>query len=557
MGDKRFSEVVDWNKHIQPYRLVQFVAGVGAGKNHWVENDLMKKMRVLLITSRKAKVKETSHKLGIASKLDLNAFEKRDLGTFLGDEKNKYQNCVCNNSHIEKYWKYQFNLEDEKTHLWKYFDIIVVDEAHSLATDATFSDAPFHLYSFLNYVFKQKSIKLIFMTATHKPILDIVHTENKADRKLWDLRKECVNILPNKIHIDIQENILKEIMELYQNKRNKVIYFVNSIPSMKAIITNLVENGIPENKITVSYSKSNKNVDLPEKIKKSKTTTEKHLREHEDLPKNKFILISTSKNKEGINIDNKEVNWYMYVESHYNDECNQMWGRVRSGVQKFMIDFSAQPHSKIFCDDEPSYIMSEVGIKCATKTLECWYAKQKGTISTDENAHKNEEYYRLKKCIEDIEKRFDFLRYDVIKREFIMYKEKVIGCQNHAKAVSNFKVFVKMRLGKTNVMVHAPFELPCVVYPSILKLYEQPQKLNHCEIKKKLKELFNLKGWLNKAVMTKKDVELLRDFIYKLGITQKNGKPYSQINPAIEKYGFKYEKGHHKGALGKIIELKK
>lgn len=31
---KRFSEVVDWNTHIEPYRIIQFVAGVGSGKNY-------------------------------------------------------------------------------------------------------------------------------------------------------------------------------------------------------------------------------------------------------------------------------------------------------------------------------------------------------------------------------------------------------------------------------------------------------------------------------------------------------------------------------------------
>lgn len=46
---KRFSEVVNWDTHIAPYRVIQFVAGVGSGKNYWVENDLMNKMKVLLI----------------------------------------------------------------------------------------------------------------------------------------------------------------------------------------------------------------------------------------------------------------------------------------------------------------------------------------------------------------------------------------------------------------------------------------------------------------------------------------------------------------------------
>jgi hypothetical protein len=33
MPEKRqFSEVVDWNTHIEPYRIIQFVAGVGSEK---------------------------------------------------------------------------------------------------------------------------------------------------------------------------------------------------------------------------------------------------------------------------------------------------------------------------------------------------------------------------------------------------------------------------------------------------------------------------------------------------------------------------------------------
>ena len=32
---------------------------------------------------------------------------------------------------------------------------------------------------------------------------------------------------------------------------------------------------------------------------------------------------------------------------------------------------------------------------------------------------------------------------------------------------------------------------------------------------------------------------------------------YLNLNTALNPYGYSYEKGHHKGALGKIIELKK
>ena len=553
----RFTDVVDWEKHIEPYRLIQFVAGVGAGKNYWVENTLMNDMKVLLITSRKAKVKETGDRKNISTKLDLNELENRNLGMLFEDEEKKYNNCVCNNSHIETYWKYHYKPDDETTHLWNYFDIIVVDEAHSMATDATFSDAPFHLYSFLNHVFKQKTIKLIFMTATPKPILDIVHTENLKARKKWDLTNDCVNILPDKVHIDTQENILKEIVELYKNKKNKVIYYVNSIPSMNRIIEQLKEKGIPQEKITVGYSKSNKKVDLPEELKNSKKTTENYLRKHEDLPEDKFILITTSRNKEGINIKNDDVNWYMYTESHYNDECIQMWGRARSGLQKFTIDNSAQQHPPVFCDGEPSHIMSMKGVKCARKTLETWYEKQKSINPKYTGTYTDAEYYMLKDCIKEIEKRFDFLRYDVIKKDFIMYSEKEKGCRNHAKAVSSFETFVEMKLGKTSNTASAPFDLPCVVSPDALKHKEKPQPINYHKISKELKNAFQIRGWIDKASMTSEDVEKLKAKLYKVGIAQKNGTPYSQINPALKLLGFQYVKGHHKGDLGKIVELKK
>ena len=54
------SDVIDYDRDIAPHRVIEIVAGVGAGKNHWVEEILMKQHRVLLITSRKAKVDEKS-----------------------------------------------------------------------------------------------------------------------------------------------------------------------------------------------------------------------------------------------------------------------------------------------------------------------------------------------------------------------------------------------------------------------------------------------------------------------------------------------------------------
>ena len=45
-----------------------------------------------------------------------------------------------------------------------YFDLIILDEAHSLVTDATFTDSPFYVMDFLNWVYRHdKHCKIILL----------------------------------------------------------------------------------------------------------------------------------------------------------------------------------------------------------------------------------------------------------------------------------------------------------------------------------------------------------------------------------------------------------
>lgn len=76
MGNKRLSEIINYKEHIAPYRIVEIVSGFGSVKNYWAENVLMKQMRVLLITSRKAKVEETKVRIGVNNCLNLNKRKK-------------------------------------------------------------------------------------------------------------------------------------------------------------------------------------------------------------------------------------------------------------------------------------------------------------------------------------------------------------------------------------------------------------------------------------------------------------------------------------------------
>lgn len=57
---------------------------------------------------------------------------------------------------------------------------------------------------------------------------------------------------------------------------------------------------------------------------------EKYLKMEEDIPDDIKVFVTTSRNKEGINIFNDEYEWHIVIESHWDEEIQQMWGRVRS-----------------------------------------------------------------------------------------------------------------------------------------------------------------------------------------------------------------------------------
>ena len=100
MAKERLSEVINNKEHIAPYRIIELVSGLGSGKNYWVENVLMETARVLLITSRKAKVEETMSRTGVDKCLNLWAREQNAIEYLWNDDK-RYGSCICNNWQIE------------------------------------------------------------------------------------------------------------------------------------------------------------------------------------------------------------------------------------------------------------------------------------------------------------------------------------------------------------------------------------------------------------------------------------------------------------------------
>ena len=221
------SDVIDYKRDIEPYRIIQIYAGVGSGKNTWVEKLAQEEnLHILLITSRKATKKAQAGKLDAVDWID---YEDLMLG---GIEREVTQRkVVITNSGLEKFLKEQFDPCNPQTHIWFAFDIIILDEAHSLIEDASFCDSPFHVKAFLAHVYKRyHSSRIVFMTGTPDAITDLLPSKLVESEKVntLDLRDHCRHVDPQEVVLWPSANLAHNLKDCLDGG-NKIIYFSNSI----------------------------------------------------------------------------------------------------------------------------------------------------------------------------------------------------------------------------------------------------------------------------------------------------------------------------------------
>ena len=165
------ADVLDYEHDIAPYKVIKIFSGVGSGKTQVAcklilgdKERRIPRQTVLLITSRRSTVEETLSQMGnraagraraygnisedeyadsLGSNADNIRIIKDDDEFFPSDVTVYNKSVVCTNAHIEQYFKRQHIPAVSSTHLWELFDTIIVDEVHSLITDATYQSAPF------------------------------------------------------------------------------------------------------------------------------------------------------------------------------------------------------------------------------------------------------------------------------------------------------------------------------------------------------------------------------------------------------------------------------
>ncbi|MFR1831844.1 MAG: DEAD/DEAH box helicase family protein [Lachnospiraceae bacterium] len=442
-GKKYLSDALDINDIVQsPKRKFCIISGVGSGKNYFVENVLSGYGNILYISSRRAKVDEILINKACNEKINWdNEFNDIVSTTNYGIE------MMVKN---EKFCTYGIK------NTLKHFEYIVLDEAHSLYTDATYTDAPFHIMKLLEYVEKKfPKIKIILMTGTPEPMKILLQNGNY---EIIDKRNECINVIPKQIEVIPYETAINYMRNLPDSQ--KTIYYSNSATRLvkgdNSILKKITKigqegtqsSGIKESEVT--FCMSDNSIAKLQTYRKSLgeecRDLKSYITQKNKLPEGKKILLTTATLKEGVNIEDDNIK-IAFCESHILSDIQQFAGRVRKGLDiLYVIDNSKQfiksnqemrfAQMEIFLDFVPGTVLKSINEfykKTVMSTESILY-----TLGGYDNSHiedykvfiKGEfsSYHSAGECCKDyidfIQKKNEYIRFNHLIDKFEMYVSK-------------------------------------------------------------------------------------------------------------------------------------
>lgn len=439
----RVADVLDYERDIKGKRLIRLSAGVCSGKNYAFVKiaEAFPDLRILLITSRKNIV--------------LGQIEKMKAVSFKDFDKLLYeQNCpetkqeqsirvVCTNASIEKYFKTKYNPKDSSTYVWDKFDLIILDEAHALSTDAIFTDC-FYTEQFLKHTYyKNPKCDIVFMSGTQQPLDWLFEKVDKNVHEL-DYFDKCVHLEPENILL-MPENIVKHHMYRLWSNGERIVYFANYKSSIAQLTTDLMNMGVPAEVLGYSFNlkadddNDGKKIVFPKEIQDSLeqriNDMNISLTTQEKIPPNIKIVFTTSKNKEGINILDDDIKT-VYAETHNKSDLIQIAGRIRgnpesgTGIDKLIIISDARqftyPIDNIHSGMNRNCIS---GINITLQEYKEYCCDHKTNFTIDE---------MLKRIPEE----FDEIRYDYISEKFVWYQGRYEGKSQHMSDCNTFKKII-------------------------------------------------------------------------------------------------------------------
>lgn len=485
---------------------------MGSGKNYFVNqlikgyeeklpDDTVKKhdpMLVLVITSRRSKVdellapkskegEEAEENEELLTEEDLPADDKvgkwDDYHRIYNDEFPKVEktgkyirlkdadgldrvvfqrSVVCTNAFIERYMQYRYRPLDATTHLWELFDLIVIDEAHSLVLDASYQSAPFYVTELTNeFCARHKAAaadpekhkaprcgNLLLMTGSVEPMKKL---PLPMEPHVIDRMEQCINVRPQNIHFLSTDEAHAQLIQQLK-KGEKAVYFTNHTPDAEDFLDG---TDIDPAKVAVSFSKKEKRdklaKDNPEAFARM-VSVEASVANNKLLPKDIHLWLTTSRNKEGINIENEDIK-HLYVESHIQSDIIQMAGRIRKGVEHMYVIIDAQDNHasewKYLAEFSRTYLATSVNANgsiddACNAMLEdiCLYNDYTGLFNQKDakvTAYQKKGCKDVRDCIDFFHEDKPHVRYSYIDNVFRYYRMREVSKRLQATELRVFK----------------------------------------------------------------------------------------------------------------------
>lgn len=367
----QLTKTINYDIDIAPYQFIKIFAGVGSGKNYFVDRlldgteirhadgSLVEKQHILLITSRKSKVDEQLKSENVVYDPEIGVFDSIGGSWLMYEEKyaDYYESptkelpdldgwgggkivlrsCVNTNARIEWNLRENYHPTAPESHPWERFDMIVIDEVHSVLADASYQSAPFYVRRLIEETLTHSTTcKVIVMTGTPQvlekhPLFEKAHLIDRMDT--------CLTVQPKSIKV-ITKQEAKVIQSDMLNSKQKFVAFYNHVDDAVKLAKEHPES------VAASFSKAKSRSELKKVCPAAfeiMSQTEQFIAENRQLPSKILGFSSTAKNKEGINIENDDIS-AMFVESHERDEIIQMVGRVRNPVEILYIVMDSVQH---------------------------------------------------------------------------------------------------------------------------------------------------------------------------------------------------------------------
>ena len=451
-GRPFLSEAINYDTDIEPYQFIKIYAGVGSGKNVFVDNlvkgnvfkhsdgSLVEKKYVLLFTSRRAKANEQLKQknsgydkaIGIYDSWDYYFDDEQicqyetsetcilpDLGGLCSREI-KLRSCSCTNAQAETACS-QYTPNEPITHPWERFDFIVIDEAHAILADANYQSAPFYIQRLLEEVKAgSPKCKVIVMTGSPEIVKDYPLFQ---DYHLIDKMDVCDNLTPNKVTF-ISRKYSEVLLGNFLEQNQKTVCYLNRINDITKTAKRLDKEW--PGHVATSFTTTEKRSKLRREnlaLFKTMEAVEDSLTQGQLIPEEIGIFLTNARNKEGINIKNTDIRT-MLVQTHAEVDIRQMAGRVRNGVDNLYVVVD----SPSFDDHDLPGELDFTENSNLLDTVNTYFEK----LAESCNYSIREDYSigvtsRLAEYVEFVHEKFPFIRFDYFNEEFVFYAQRQVS----------------------------------------------------------------------------------------------------------------------------------